>query len=378
MGIKITKPDTKTIQKERELGFDINKLLQTEISLTGGFGDKAKEQFYNELHTLLSAGVDVRNSLEMMIESREKEKDLSLIIQLNKGLIQGDSLSTIMLQSGKFGTYECVSIQIGEESGRLHEILKELHHYYGKRLKLKRQLIAVLSYPLFVLVIAMGVIYFMLNQIVPMFSAVFKRFDGELPYLTQVVVNLSELIDKYMWLGIASILVMIIFIFTQKKKDWFRKWSALIQLKIPFIGKALHKVYLARFCQSMQLLIHAQTPLLKAVLLVKNMIGFYPIEEALDHMMGDIEKGQSLHASMKKFDIFDKKMIALIKAAEEVNQLDSMFQKLSKQYGDEVEHQTNVVGSILEPFIILFIALFVGIVLIAMYLPLFSLSTSIA
>ncbi|MEM9023679.1 MAG: type II secretion system F family protein, partial [Bacteroidota bacterium] len=128
---------------------------------------------------------------------------------------------------------------------------------------------------------------------------------------------------------------------------------------------------------SMHLLTASQTPLVEALNLVEKMISFYPMEAALPHIRNGILQGEALHASLARFPVFNKRMVSLIKVAEEVNQLDMIFEKLSHQYSDEVEHQTGMIGSVIEPIMIIFIAVFVGFILIAMYLPLFELSTTI-
>ncbi|OFX26851.1 MAG: hypothetical protein A2033_08155 [Bacteroidetes bacterium GWA2_31_9] len=127
----------------------------------------------------------------------------------------------------------------------------------------------------------------------------------------------------------------------------------------------------------MALLIASRTPMLRAIQLVRNMIGFYPFEKALDIIDSDIMSGKSLHESMKKFSIFDNRTISLVKVAEEVNQLDTIFERLNKQYSDELEHRIGMMSSLLEPAMIIFVGVLVGVILVAMYLPLFQLSTSI-
>jgi type IV pilus assembly protein PilC len=127
----------------------------------------------------------------------------------------------------------------------------------------------------------------------------------------------------------------------------------------------------------MNLLISAKTPLVSAIDLVKKMVGFYPIEVSLNEVQEDILKGQSLHISLSKYKIYNKRMISLLKVAEDVNQLDTMFARLAKQYSDEVEHQTSVLGSVIEPIMIIFLGALVAIILIAMYLPIFQMSTSV-
>lgn len=127
----------------------------------------------------------------------------------------------------------------------------------------------------------------------------------------------------------------------------------------------------------MYLLLQSRTPLIEAIELVKEMVNYYPLKKALEKVQNDILHGQPLHTSLSKFRIFDKRMISMIKVAEETNQLDLMFKSLKDQYNAEVEQRTTILGNLIEPVLIIFIGLFVGIILVSMYLPMFKLSTSI-
>lgn len=127
----------------------------------------------------------------------------------------------------------------------------------------------------------------------------------------------------------------------------------------------------------MNLLISAKNPLLHSIHLVKKMIDFYPIQHALEKVEDDIMHGMALNESMKQFSVFPKKMTSLIKVAEEVNKLDAIFKSLDEQYSSELEHKTEVFGKLLEPFLILFISVVVGFIVIAMYLPMIQINTSL-
>ncbi len=349
-----------------------------DISLPGqGWNDKKKERLYNELHTLLTAGIDLRSALELLSEERTKKAEALFYTDLCDKIVSGESLSDALEATGKFSPYEYYSIKIGEESGRLLEILNELQEFYVRKIKLKRQLVGVLTYPTFVFAVSLGVIWFMLTNIVPMFADVFKRFNGELPELTRFVIDLSKSVGQWMPMILLTIAGITIFIISQRKAIWFRRFTGKLIQRIPFFGPMLVKVYLARFCQSMQLLIAAKTPLVDALDMVGKMIRFYPLEEACETMKEQLSKGIALNQSMRPFNVFERRMVSLVKVAEEVNQLDIMFAKLGKQYSEEVEHKTNVMGNVIEPLMIVFIAVFVGAILVAMYLPLFELSSTI-
>lgn len=352
--------------------------LNKDLKLFGaGFSDKKKERFYSDLCILFSARVDIRSALELIEEEQTKEKDKVLFASIKEAVIGGASLSKAIEQTGLFSAYEFYSMQIGEESGRLQEVLQELSIFFSKKIQQKRQLISALSYPAVVFSASFGAIFFMMKFVVPMFADVFKRFKGELPYFTRLIIHLSDAFSNYALYFLFGITLLILFLYKQRKTIWYRKLSAEILLRTPIMKDMISKIYLARFCQSMNLLISAKTPLVTAIDLVKKMVGFYPIEISLEIIQQDVMRGQSLHSSLSKFKIYNKRMISLIKVAEEVNQLDVIFSKLAKQYSDEVEHQTNILGSLIEPFMIIFLGLLVAIILVAMYLPLFQMSSTV-
>jgi type IV pilus assembly protein PilC len=349
--------------------------LNKDISIGGAIvNDKLKERYYNDLNVLLSAGVDLKTALEMFANELDKKKQRQFFNDMVDQVIKGKSLSSAMENKMKFSKYECVSIRIGEETGELSNILKELSAYFMRRIKLKRQVISVFSYPFFLLTVTFGVLYFMLNNVVPMFADIFQRFGKELPPFTLSIIRASDMVKSGGLYFLLIVFALVLLIYGQRKKEWFRSGSAWMLIRLPVFGKLVHKIYLSRFCQSMQLLVAAKVPLVEALALVRSMIDFYPIEEALDEMSADILKGKSLHEGMAKFPFFDRRMVSLVRVSEEVNSLDSMFARLTVQYNDEVEHRTSVLGSLIEPLMILLIGVIVGVILVAMYQPLFNIS----
>lgn len=372
---KINQAKKKDAVKDEKSAFDF---LNKDIKLFGsGFNDKKKERFYSELSILFSAGVDIRSALELIEEEQPKEKDRALFATIKEAVIGGSSLSKALQQTGLFTMYEYYSLQIGEESGRLTEVLSELSNFFTKKIQQKRQLTSALSYPAVVFFASFGAIFFMMKFVVPMFSDVFKRFKGELPAFTKLIIRISDAFGNYSLYIIVGFIALAVFLYSQRKAVWYRKYGAELILRTPIMKDMIGKIYLARFCQSMNLLISAKTPLVTAIDLVKKMVGFYPIEVSLEIVQDDLLKGKPLHLSLSKFKIYNRRMISLIKVAEEVNQLDTMFARLSKQYSDEVEHQTSILGSLIEPIMIIFLGVLVAVILVAMYLPLFQMSSKV-
>lgn len=365
---------------QKDESSDVKKILNflnRDLSFSKkGLKDQKKEQFYSELNILLSSGTDVRTAMDIVVAEQTKKKEKVIFEDLMKRVLEGISLSEAMEESNQFTAYEYYSIRIGEESGKINNVLKDLSIYFSKKIKQKKQFTSALTYPLLVLVTAVGAVIFMMNFIVPMFVDVFKRFKGELPAITKAVVKLSNVFSEYLGLILLILITIISFLYFVRKKNWYRIFSSKLLLKTPMIGVLVQKIYLARFCQSMALLIGSKTPMLRAIQLIKNMITFYPYQQALTIIENDILYGKPLYKSMEQFSIFDKRTVSLTKVAEEINQLDTVFAKLNDQYSGELEHRIGMLSSVLEPIMIIFVGLLVGIILIAMYMPMFQLGTS--
>ncbi len=352
-------------------------IFQREVNFGKVFSDKSKEGFYDEFRSLLESGIDIQRSLELLIEEQPKKKVRAILEDLSRDLISGNSLSDAMEKTKHFSAYEFQSVRIGEETGRLVIVLNQLAKFFEDKVKLRRQLIGVFTYPTFVILITIGVLYFMLSSVVPMFEDVFKQFGQELPFLTQKIIWLSKYFSSFLFYFTLFIIGIVIYGYTQRKEESFRKFTSSLAMRIPVFGPLIKKIYLARMCQSLSLLLASKTPLVRALELVEEMIDFYPIESALKLIQQDIKKGENLHKGLANFAIFDKRMVSLTKIAEEINQLDTTFDRLANKYQEEIEYRTKLIGTIIEPLIIVVIGLIVGVIMVSMYLPMFNLSNVI-
>ncbi|MBA3681210.1 MAG: type II secretion system F family protein [Bacteroidetes bacterium] len=374
---KYSEKEKKTAKKTQSSG-GMSDILNTEISfLEKKFGAKEKEGFYSELGLLLSTGVDIKTAFEIIEEDIPNKKHKALLEQIKNDIISGKRIyEAISIHVKIFSKYEAQSIKIGEETGKLAEVLKELGAFYESSIKLKRQIVGVLTYPIVVISMAILIVYFMLSFVVPIFSDIFTQTGGELPAITQFLIKLSNKSGTIFGILFSIIAALIILHKTQNKKDWYRHYTSALFLKIPVFNKLIQKIYLARFCQSMKLLAGAKVMINEALDLVKNMIEYYPMEKALEIVKQEVvTEGKLLNESLAKHKIFPKKLVALIKLSEEVNAPEIIFEKLHKQYSAEIEHQQAVVGKLIEPIFIILLGLFVGFILVAMYLPMFEMSS---
>jgi type IV pilus assembly protein PilC len=362
---EITKDGGLIALLNRDISFDSKEL-----------SDKKKESLYLELSSLLQAGINLKSSFELVTADQKKEKDRELYKNIQDAVLMGVPFSQALRDTGKFSLYEVYSLQIGEETGKLIEVLQDLAKFYQQKIKQRRKIVSSLSYPIIVMSTSLGAVFFMLKFVVPMFGNVFKRFGGHLPWITEKIIGVSNAMENNLWKAMLVLLAVTGFILFTRKTEKFREIFSGIVLKIPVAGNLVQKIHLARFCNSMRLLISAKLPLLRAIALIRQMIGYYPIESSLQKVEDDIMNGKSLHESLRQFNIYPSKLVQLVKVGEETNQLDYFFGKISEQYVDEVEHKTSMLSSMMEPLIIIFLGMVVGVILIAMYLPMFQMGNS--
>lgn len=361
---KKTKQDSK---KEFNLNLDSFQFSKT-------FSDKEKEIFYRELGMLLKSGVDFKKALEIVSQQVTKKKEKELILTLKDKIVHGKSIYESMMESKQFSPYEYYSVQIGEETRKLEEVLTELQKYFNRKIQMRRQIVSVLTYPTIVMLVTVLVLYFMLNKVVPMFSSVFKQFGSELPKSTQYIIKLSNHSGTVFGVFFLMVIGLVVMHYFLKDKDKYRRFTTNLVLRIPYFGKLIRKIYISRFCQSMNLLITSRTTLLTSLGLTSKMIGFYPIEKSIEQIKEDITRGSSLHESLRKHSIYENKLVSMVEVAEQINQLDTMFERLTEQYNEEINHQTKMIGVILEPMIIIVIGVIVGVIMVSMYAPMFDLS----
>jgi len=352
--------------------------LNKDIALFGpSFSNKKKESFYSELSVLLKSGVSLKNSLDIISESQSKGKDIKFFNQLTKKIVEGESLSEAIKDNKSFLPYEYHALFIGDQTGQQRQITNDLYEFFKNKNLQKRQLIGSLTYPVIVLLTALGVTFFMLKFVVPVFESTFKQNGVELPWITRVVISFSNGIEDYGWLLFIFLLGLIFLFLKIKNKLWYKRFIGKFQLRIPIFGGYIKKIYIVQFTHAMSLLTRAKIPVVNGLGLVKNMISFFPLSSSIERVEILIISGDKLHDSFKSQAIFDKKLIALLKVAEETNQTEFIFQKLYEQYSADIKHQSDIISNVLNTLLTFLVALIVGVILISMYLPMFKLSSVI-
>ncbi|ALM08812.1 general secretion pathway protein GspF [Sediminicola sp. YIK13] len=375
MGFKL-EHTTIGAKKEFSKGMDNTSILQKEINFFGStFSNKKKEDFYTELSVLLKAGITLKDGLNLIAENQTKEKQRQFYLEMVDGLVAGTSFSEVIHKKEEFTEYEYYSLKIGEETGTVYKITEELGKFFARKNEHRRNLINALTYPIIILVTAVLVVVFMLRLVVPMFQDIFKQNNVELPGITKFIIGASDFIRDYGWWVLIFLLGLLFFRKLFTKKESFKRKRDYLVLRIPYAGNFVKAVYLAQFTQAVTLLTSSKVPLLNSIELVGRMIDFYPLKDALSTVEEKIMKGSGLSESLKGNKIFDNRMISLVKVAEETNQTEFIFERLNQQYNIEVQQKSKLLSTLMEPLIIVFVGILVGLILVAMYLPMFKLGS---
>ena len=366
-----------SIEKKRSFSLDTSFLQKELFVFNRPFSNKVKEDFYSEIGILLNAGINLKDALTLIKDTTKRKSSAKLMEHIEQDLVKGKSFSNAVKLQPSFSDYEYFSLKIGEETGTTSRIATQLGNFYKRKNEQRKHLINALTYPVIIISTAILVVLFMLQFVVPMFEDIFKQQQVELPGITVLVINMSDFIKQNLYYLFAIIIIMWLLKKPLSEKYWYSKTKDLVLSKIPLLGDFIKTIYLSQFSQAMALLTASRIPLVQCLELVGKMIDYYPLKQALKQIESSLMNGVALSEAMSSHKLFDSKMIALIKVAEETNQTEQMFSKLNERYNDNVQQRSKMLSTVLEPFIILFVGLFVGFILIAMYLPMFKLSSII-
>lgn len=341
---------------------------------TINLNDKEKLELYSDLLRMVANKIDLAKTFELLLLEKKETKKVLFIKKAFSQIKKGNSLSNAFNKSGNLSEYEIQTIQIGEETGQLHVVLDQLIHYYKNKIKLRNQILSLATYPIFIFSLTIGVLYFMLTSVVPMFKDVFKQFNQELPYMTKLILSLSDNIKViFGFLIVITTLTFLIHVRLKQKKK-YRKWTSDKLTRIPIIGSLIVEIHLARLFQSLSVLLASRVTLIRSLELASKVATFYPIQEQITFTQVKLKKGSSLYASIYKSKLINQRMVAMIKLAEEVNELDIVFNDLANDLQNQIDHKTERISKIIEPLVICIVGGIVGFIMVSLYLPMFNLS----
>lgn len=357
------------IAKQGALDKDVN------VSFLGKKKIPARDMsvFCRQFASILKAGVSVINALEMLSEQTENKKLQEAIKRTQDSVEKGETLSDSMKQNEEFPSILVDMVKAGEASGSLENSLTRMAIQFEKDAKLKGVVKKAMMYPIVLLCVMVGVIIVMLTFVIPSFMTMFEDLDSELPVTTKAILAMSNSLKHYWFIYILVIVGIVVGLQLYKRTDAGRHNLDKLKLKIPVFGLLQTKSACASFARTMSTLLQAGMPMIDALEIsastMKNVL-FY---DGLEKVKNGVSLGLPLSNQLKSTGLFPPMVVHMVGIGEETGNVEEMLTNSAVYYEEEVEVQTQTLTSLMEPIIIVLMALVVVMLILAIYQPMIQL-----
>lgn len=340
---------------------NINKIKLNELS-----------DFSRQLSAMLSSGVSLIRAMEILLRRKHKPQVHLIYENLYRMLQQGNTLSDAMEAQGKaFPPLMISMFRAGESSGQLDKAAKKISDQYAKDYRLHNKLKSASTYPIILLITTCVVVFAVFKFILPSF---FEMFDKvELPWITTVVIKISEVVNEYWMFLIIGILCLIGLIAILVNVPSVRYQYDRCKVKALKIGWLMQIIYTARFARTLCSLYNSGISIVSALQIVRDTMGNTYIEAQFDQLIRDVRNGTALSTAIQQIDGFDQKLSSNIAVGEESGKLEDMLESIADEFDYESEEATQRLVTLMEPLLIIFMALIIGTIMISVMLPIFQL-----
>lgn len=331
--------------------------------------------FTRQLATMMKAGLPLMQAFEIVARGHSNPSMTEMLMQVRSDVEQGSALGKSFSKYPKyFDRFYCNLVSAGESGGVLESLLDKLAVYKEKTQAIKKKVKTALTYPIAIIVVAIALIFIMMMFVLPAFKEVYANMGAELPSLTQLVMSLSDLFVDYGWIMIILLIISAFGLYKlHEKSPTFQKRIDALILRLPVFGTIVRKATIARWARTTSTLFAAGVPLVEVLDSVAGASGNILYEEATQDIRAKVTQGLSLTSSMQSTDMFPNMVIQMAAIGEESGSLDDMLNKAAEFYEDEVDNSVSRLSALMEPIIMVVLGSLIGILLIAMYLPLFNL-----
>lgn len=381
--VKVEDESSLTMQiKSNKLFLVDYKLKEERKDIVGGskitLSTKDIAILCRQLSSMLTSGVTLVKALNILYLQMEKKNIKACIKKLYESVQRGDQFSEgIRKQSGVFPEIMISMVEAGEASGKLDHVITKLAEQFEKDVKLKAKIRSAMTYPIILMVMAIGVVLILVTQVLPIFMGMFAESGMELPLPTQILIALSNILRGYWYLilmGLAALLLLgKSYLSTE---TGLRKWHSL-ELRIPIIRSTVIKISAVRFTRTLSTLLSSGMSLMQALEIVIKVVGNRVVMDGLNITKEDIRRGMSLSQSLRKESVLPPMVYSMIGIGEEAGTIENMLEKCAEYYDDEVENAIQKLVSLMEPLMIVFMGVVVGFIIISMILPIFDIYGSI-
>lgn len=352
--------------------------LKKEIKLPVLFSRvKTKELmvFTRQLATLVDAGLPLVRSMQVL-EKQEKNPGLKKALgEMADAIQSGSTFAEALAQHPKIYNKLYVNMaKAGEVGGVLDQVLVRLAEFMEKAQKIKNKVVGAMMYPMVVLFMALGILTFLMIVIIPKFKEIFSELlEGQaLPGLTQFVMGASELMTKRLPFLIVGIVILVIVIKMGAKTKSGSLLIDRIKLNMPIFGNLIRKTVVGRFTRTLGTLMASGVPVLQALNIVRDTAGNEVVAKAVSQIHDAVKEGENMAPPIEASGVFPPMVVSMVQVGEETGELPEMLMKIADSYDDEVDNAVAGLTSVIEPLLIVFLAVVVGTIVIALFLPLIS------
>ncbi len=340
---------------------------------------KALAVITRQLATLLSSGLALLRALRT-IRDQQKGSSAEVVESLAAEVEQGALLSQAMAKHPKsFPRVYIAMVRAGESSGSMDSVLNRLAEFAEKDAKLRGKIKAAMAYPTVIVIVATGIVAFIMLKIVPVFVTIFKDFEaGSLPAATQMLIFMSGFLTTRLWLGILILVALIVLYRILFRIPTTRYMIDSTKIKLPLAGPVIYKTIIARFARTLATLITSGVPILTSFEIVQETVGNQVISRAIGKVHDEVKEGAGVSNPMVKTSVFPAMLVNMVAVGEETGTLDAMLDKVADAYEDEVDRAVEALSSMIEPVLIVFMGGVVGFIVIALFMPLIKLAMSMS
>jgi type IV pilus assembly protein PilC len=323
---------------------------------------------------MVSSGMTILRALSVLESQTESKKLAATVAAVRHDVEAGLLLSDALERHPKvFSPLYVAMVRAGETGGVLEECLLRTADQLEKDASLRRQVRAATIYPSLVVSFALIVLLALVAFLIPVFEGVFKQFGGKLPALSQFMVDFSHLLDDQWYIVIAFVAVMVTAFLAFKRSKWGRPYWDAFKLRIPLhIGEVVQKVAIARWSRTFSSLVSAGVPIMQAIDITGKTAGNVVIERSMESVIQSVKAGGTISEPLRQARVFPPMVAHMAGVGEETGALDEMLNKIADFYEDEVAAAVKALTAIMEPAMIILVGSIVGVIVISMYLPLFS------
>jgi type IV pilus assembly protein PilC len=374
---KKAKPAARAGGKKKGGGMNIQLRIP---GFGGGVKPKVLTTFTRQLATLVDAGLPLLRGLRVL-EKQERNANLKRILaELSLAIEGGSTFSEALAQHPKvFNRLFVNMVKAGELGGVLEVVLKRLAEFSEKAQKIKGKVKAAMFYPVAVMVVATGIMILLMVMVVPKFKDVFKGMNMKLPWFTTFVLGISDIIKNHILVaaGCVAVAVVIFLIIINKTKSGRYAWDKF-KLKMPPLGQVVSKVAISRFTRTLGTLVSSGVPILQSLVIVRETSGNVIIANAISKVHESVKEGETITAPLEASGVFPPMVVSMVDVGEQTGAMPEMLLKIADNYDEEVDNAVSAMTSLLEPIMIVFLAVIVGSIVIAMFLPLISMISNMS